>query len=179
MHCISEPDGHSWPTVRPTRLSGLRGATVESVVRSEGAESWEGSLYIYIKLYYFTLFFMCHALKFENFTLLRGVVTFFYEQKKIWATQEEFVFWLIPNIKKTLNSVNSEGGVFGVGGTKALVRISVRNGLKNNNKDGNSRGGNSRSYSQNKRTPRNNDKKSGSSSSHSSSRAICVWMKKR
>lgn len=52
-----------------------------------------------------------------------------------------------------------EGGVFGVGGTKALVRISVRNGLKNNNKDGNSRGGNSRSYSQNKRTPRNNDKK--------------------
>ena len=38
-----------------------------------------------------------------------------------------------------------EGGVFGVGGTKALVRISVRNGLKNNNKDGNSRGGNSRS----------------------------------
>ena len=40
-----------------------------------------------------------------------------------------------------------------------MVRISVRNGLKNNNKDGNSRGGNSRSYSQNKRTPRNNDKK--------------------
>ncbi len=26
-----------------------------------------------------------------------------------------------------------EGGVFGVGGTKALVRISVRNGLKNRN----------------------------------------------
>ena len=52
-----------------------------------------------------------------------------------------------------------EGGVFGVGGTKALVRISVRNGIKNNNKNGNSRGGNSRSYNQNKRTPRNNDKK--------------------
>ena len=52
-----------------------------------------------------------------------------------------------------------EGGVFGVGGTKALVRISVRNGLKTNTKDGNSRGGNSRSYNQNKRTPRNNDKK--------------------
>ncbi len=52
-----------------------------------------------------------------------------------------------------------EGGVFGVGGTKALVRISVRNGIKNNNKNGNSRGGNSQSYNQNKRTPRNNDKK--------------------
>ena len=52
-----------------------------------------------------------------------------------------------------------EGGVFGVGGTKALVRISVRNGLKTNTKDGNSRGDNSRSYNQNKRTPRNNDKK--------------------
>ena len=45
-----------------------------------------------------------------------------------------------------------EGGVFGVGGTKALVRISVRNGAQSNNRNGNSRGGNSRNYSQNKRT---------------------------
>ena len=52
-----------------------------------------------------------------------------------------------------------EGGVFGVGGTKALVRISVRNGVQNNSRDGNNRGGNTRSYSQNKRTPKNNDKK--------------------
>ena len=37
-----------------------------------------------------------------------------------------------------------EGGVFGVGGTKALVRISVRNGAQSNNRNGNSRGGNSR-----------------------------------
>ena len=51
-----------------------------------------------------------------------------------------------------------EGGVFGVGGTKALVRISVRNGVKNN-RNNNSRGGNTRSYSQNKKTPKNNDKK--------------------
>ena len=40
-----------------------------------------------------------------------------------------------------------EGGVFGVGGTKALVRISVRSGFKNN----------SRSYkSRNKRDTRDN-----------------------
>ena len=52
-----------------------------------------------------------------------------------------------------------EGGVFGVGGTKALVRISVRNGVQSNNRDGNSRGGNTRNYSQNKRTPKSNDKK--------------------
>ena len=52
-----------------------------------------------------------------------------------------------------------EGGVFGVGGTKALVRISVRNGAQSNNRNGNSRGGNSRNYSQSKRTPKTNEKK--------------------
>lgn len=51
-----------------------------------------------------------------------------------------------------------EGGVFGVGGTKALVRISVRNGVKNN-RSNNNRGGNTRTYNQNKKTPKNNDKK--------------------
>ena len=45
-----------------------------------------------------------------------------------------------------------EGGVFGVGGTKALVRISVRSGLKNNN---------SRQYKQrNKRDNRKREKRS-------------------
>jgi spoIIIJ-associated protein len=56
-----------------------------------------------------------------------------------------------------------EGGVFGVGGTKALVRISVRNGVKSNNRDGNTRVDNSRNNTpnntQNKRTFKNNDKK--------------------
>ena len=43
-----------------------------------------------------------------------------------------------------------EGGVFGVGGTKALVRISVRSGFKNNN---------SRQYKQrNKRENRKREK---------------------
>ena len=43
-----------------------------------------------------------------------------------------------------------EGGVFGVGGTKALVRISVRSGFKNNN---------SRQYKQrNKRDNRKREK---------------------
>ena len=45
-----------------------------------------------------------------------------------------------------------EGGVFGVGGTKALVRISVRSGFKNNN---------SRQYKQrNKRDNRKREKRS-------------------
>jgi spoIIIJ-associated protein len=52
-----------------------------------------------------------------------------------------------------------EGGVFGVGGIKALVRISVRNGVKNNSRNGNSRGGNSRNYNQNKKASKSNEKK--------------------
>jgi len=52
-----------------------------------------------------------------------------------------------------------EGGVFGVGGTKALVRISVRNGAQSNNRNGNSRGGNSRNNNQSKRTPKTYEKK--------------------
>jgi spoIIIJ-associated protein len=56
-----------------------------------------------------------------------------------------------------------EGGVFGVGGTKALVRISVRNGVKSNTRDGNTRvdnsGNNTRNNTENKRTFKNNDKK--------------------
>jgi predicted RNA-binding protein Jag len=52
-----------------------------------------------------------------------------------------------------------EGGVFGVGGTKALVRISVRNGVKSNTRNGNSNEGNSRNYTPNKRNSKSTDKK--------------------
>ena len=52
-----------------------------------------------------------------------------------------------------------EGGVFGVGGTKALVRISVRNGAQSNNRNGNSRGSNSHNNNQSKRTPKTYEKR--------------------